>query len=50
MDNNDNKRNLLGDLIITITVGCASLLAFLLLCGMMWVLFIIFATYLKSDI
>jgi len=45
----EGKRNILGDLIMSITIGCATFLAFILLCALMWGTFMIFATYLKPE-
>ena len=43
------RKNKLGDFLMTLVMGCATILGFIFLCLMMWGVITIFETYLKSD-
>ncbi len=46
---NDRRKDFIGDLIMTTTIGCATVAAFMMLCGAMWVILMILSNFLNNP-
>lgn len=45
----EGRKNKLGDLIMSIVMGCATIAGFVVLCLIMWGVVILFEIFLKSE-
>ncbi len=45
----EGKKNILGNFLMSVTIGCATFIAFLILCIVMWATTMIFLSYLKPE-
>ena len=45
----EGKKNVVGDLVMSLTICCATVVAFLFLCAIMWVTVKLFVIFINSE-